>query len=168
MGREKGSSKEGKVRELGREKGSSKEGKVREYKEGKFIINGVIHCLNCILYVGHLFLTRFHKTRTGDFASRFQCMMSTSTIPSHVAGCRSRQHVGSFQRPMPHLAYHNKQSGAVEACWAHNPEVDGSKPFSAMNFFFHFTQLTFFFFFPSLYAAYIFFFFFFLFFPPHF
>ena len=29
-----------------------------------------------------------------------------------------------------------KQSGAVEACWAHNPEVDGSKPFSATNFFF--------------------------------
>ena len=27
-----------------------------------------------------------------------------------------------------------KQSGAVEACWAHNPEVSGSKPFSAMYF----------------------------------
>ena len=27
-----------------------------------------------------------------------------------------------------------KQSGAVEACWAHNPEVRGSKPRSA-NFF---------------------------------
>ena len=26
-----------------------------------------------------------------------------------------------------------KQSGAVGACWAHNPEVDGSKPFSAIN-----------------------------------
>ena len=24
-----------------------------------------------------------------------------------------------------------KQSGAAEACWAHNPEVDGSKPSSA-------------------------------------
>ncbi|GBN67190.1 hypothetical protein AVEN_160586-1, partial [Araneus ventricosus] len=24
-----------------------------------------------------------------------------------------------------------KQSGAVEACWAHNPEVRGSKPRSA-------------------------------------
>ena len=28
-----------------------------------------------------------------------------------------------------------KQSGAVEACWAHNPEVRGSKPRSA-NFSF--------------------------------
>ena len=28
----------------------------------------------------------------------------------------------------------SKQSGAVEACWAHNPEVRGSKPRSA-NFF---------------------------------
>ena len=27
-----------------------------------------------------------------------------------------------------------KQSGAVGACWAHNPEVDGSKPFSAKIF----------------------------------
>ena len=25
-----------------------------------------------------------------------------------------------------------EQSGAVEACCAHNPEVDGSKPFSAI------------------------------------
>ena len=30
----------------------------------------------------------------------------------------------------------HKQSGAVEACWAHNPEVDGSKPFSAIFFVF--------------------------------
>ena len=25
----------------------------------------------------------------------------------------------------------SQQSGAAEACWAHNPEVDGSKPSSA-------------------------------------
>ena len=31
-----------------------------------------------------------------------------------------------------------KQSGAVEACWAHNPEVRGSKPRSARDFFFLF------------------------------
>ena len=31
---------------------------------------------------------------------------------------------------------HQQQSGAVEACWAHNPEVRGSKPRSANNFFF--------------------------------
>ena len=28
-----------------------------------------------------------------------------------------------------------QQSGAVEACWAHNPEVRGSKPRSANIFF---------------------------------
>ena len=28
-----------------------------------------------------------------------------------------------------------EQRGAVEACWAHNPEVDGSKPSAAMSFF---------------------------------
>ena len=27
--------------------------------------------------------------------------------------------------------FHAEQSGAAEACWAHNPEVDGSKPSSA-------------------------------------
>jgi len=27
-----------------------------------------------------------------------------------------------------------KQRGAVEACWAHNSEVGGSKPFAAMFF----------------------------------
>ena len=29
-----------------------------------------------------------------------------------------------------------EQSGAAEACWAHNPEVDGSKPSSATFFTF--------------------------------
>ena len=38
-----------------------------------------------------------------------------------------------------------KQSGAVEACWAHNPEVRGSKPRSA-NCFVHFYVMHFFFF----------------------
>ena len=28
-------------------------------------------------------------------------------------------------------SFHAEQSGAAEACWAHNPEVDGSKPSSA-------------------------------------
>ena len=32
--------------------------------------------------------------------------------------------------------WHRQQSGAVGACWAHNPEVDGSKPSSAKNLFF--------------------------------
>ena len=32
----------------------------------------------------------------------------------------------------------NQQSGAVEACWAHNPEVRGSKPRPAMYIFFFF------------------------------
>ena len=27
----------------------------------------------------------------------------------------------------------HKQGGAVEACWAHNPEVNGSKPFPPKN-----------------------------------
>ena len=31
-----------------------------------------------------------------------------------------------------------EQSGAVEACWAHNPEVRGSKPRSANFFLLHF------------------------------
>ena len=29
-----------------------------------------------------------------------------------------------------------EQSGAAEACWAHNPEVDGSKPSSAKSILF--------------------------------
>ena len=32
------------------------------------------------------------------------------------------------------VASNSQQSGAVEACWAHNPEVDGSKPSSASLF----------------------------------
>ena len=33
---------------------------------------------------------------------------------------------------------YKKQSGAVEACWAHNPEVDRSKLSSAIFFFLYF------------------------------
>ena len=34
-----------------------------------------------------------------------------------------------------HAVIYQQQSGTVEACWAHNPEVRGSKPRSARNFF---------------------------------
>ncbi len=33
------------------------------------------------------------------------------------------------------INFHREQSGAVEACWAHNPEVRGSKPRSARILF---------------------------------
>ena len=36
---------------------------------------------------------------------------------------------------------HVEQSGAVEACWAHNPEVRGSKPRSANHSFLDFVLL---------------------------
>ena len=39
---------------------------------------------------------------------------------------------------------HQEQSGAVEACWAHNPEVRGSKPRSARTIFLGFDFLSFF------------------------
>ena len=35
-----------------------------------------------------------------------------------------------------------EQSGAVEACWAHNPEVRGSKPRSAKGFYFRLPSFT--------------------------
>ena len=45
---------------------------------------------------------------------------------SHVTGYKY------LNLKMLHLAV--EQSGAVEACWAHNPEVRGSKPRSANCF----------------------------------
>ena len=32
------------------------------------------------------------------------------------------------------ISHKAEQSGAAEVCWAHNPEVDGSKPSSAKHF----------------------------------
>ena len=53
--------------------------------------------------------------------------------------------------------YQLKQSGAEEACWAHNPEVRGSKPRSANFLFFIFFSfllfLVFFFFFFFFFSA---------------
>ncbi len=42
----------------------------------------------------------------------------------------------SFTTLSANNIFHIKQSGAVEACWAHNPEVRGSKPRSAKYFFY--------------------------------
>ena len=42
--------------------------------------------------------------------------------------------------PSLHLTLQSWQSGAVEACWAHNPEVRGSKPRSAKKKYFNLTQ----------------------------
>ena len=39
----------------------------------------------------------------------------------------------SFEKKLP-SGFTEEQSGAVEACWAHNPEVRGSKPRSANVF----------------------------------
>ncbi len=41
----------------------------------------------------------------------------------------------SFTTLFANCIFHVEQSGAVEACWAHNPEVRGSKPRSAKHFF---------------------------------
>ena len=56
-------------------------------------------------------------------------------IPS-FALC-SYRHLGTLtnQSSKETFQRHAKQSGAVEACWAHNPEVRGSKPRSAIFIF---------------------------------
>ena len=43
-----------------------------------------------------------------------------------------------FEKTCEWKLVQGKQSGAAEACWAHNPEVDGSKPSSAMTILFKF------------------------------
>ena len=50
-----------------------------------------------------------------------------------VYSCISCLHVPFL--PKETSQRHAKQSGAVEACWAHNPEVRGSKPRSAIFIF---------------------------------
>ena len=37
-----------------------------------------------------------------------------------------------YNKTIHQVYQHMKQSGAAEACWAHNPEVQGSKPCSAI------------------------------------
>ena len=53
------------------------------------------------------------------------------------AWLKSKRNPRKADKSCVRLAFiHQQQSGAVEACWAHNPEVRGSKPRSANNFFF--------------------------------
>ena len=41
-----------------------------------------------------------------------------------------------YKYPFSTHTLRDKRGGAVVACWAHNPEVGGSKPLSAMFFIF--------------------------------
>ena len=49
-----------------------------------------------------------------------------------------RRHCGAspFEVEKYDTRLHRQQSGAVVACWAHNPEVRGSKPRSAKRLYF--------------------------------
>ena len=49
----------------------------------------------------------------------------------HVAGAKFKNSIYTNVFPFPSISS-NKQRGAAEACWAHNPEVGGSKPSSAI------------------------------------
>ena len=61
-----------------------------------------------------------------------------SQLPTQFSWYKSineQHHLGSARSFCGHILLSlQKQSGAVEACWAHNPEVRGSKPRSAKPF----------------------------------
>ena len=64
---------------------------------------------------------RFEKTEQLSFRQE----------PTNSRICKS-QFQKLYEKEFPDVS--RKQSGAVEACWAHNPEVRGSKPRSASSF----------------------------------
>ena len=57
----------------------------------------------------------------------------TGQLDSQKSKMYMKAHYGNFK-----VCGYQEQSGAVEACWAHNPEVRGSKPRSANIFKFIF------------------------------
>ena len=59
------------------------------------------------------------------------CRILLLQLSFEAAGRRSPFAVDSMRRTR---LCDEQQSGAVEACWAHNPEVRGSKPCSARTF----------------------------------
>ena len=61
-----------------------------------------------------------------SYHSNFRALLVQAYI--NLGTLTNRSSKETFQR-------HAKQSGAVEACWAHNPEVRGSKPRSAIFIF---------------------------------
>ena len=65
-------------------------------------------------------------------------MLIQSCYTYWVCGCRPSGLMDEAQYIVSSIPIFGfwKQSGAAEACWAHNPEVDGSKPSSATVLFF--------------------------------
>ena len=60
------------------------------------------------------------------------CRTQLPQLPVMIGHCISQSILFYVTRLLPNCI--NEQSGAVEACWAHNPEVGGSKPLSASFF----------------------------------
>ena len=74
---------------------------------------------------------------TISYPSFLKCRLGIVTrLPKLQIKCShlSHAHFDKLQCYVKALYIH-KQSGAVEACWAHNPEVRGSKPRSAKSVF---------------------------------
>ena len=62
------------------------------------------------------------------------CRTQLPQLPVIIGHCISQSILSFIPRLLP--GGNSEQSGAVEACWAHNPEVGGSKPLSASYFVF--------------------------------
>ena len=65
-------------------------------------------------------------------SSNTQRSKHLQTVRCYTYCCKEKNVCGLFLDKKYWEIYHEKQSGAVEACWAHNPEVQGSKPCSAI------------------------------------
>jgi hypothetical protein len=89
-----------------------------------------------------------------NWAISFSCYrpiierLNQSVMPNQIraynmnSGCRRTFKLTDIQRYLFSISLlYGAQSGAVEACWAHNPEVRGSKPGSANRFCISFTDV---------------------------
>ena len=70
------------------------------------------------------------------FTIQKKCLLNFTSCYSLVQGSAPCFFRDSYQISIDDLHKAVEQSGAAEACWAHNPEVLGSKPSSARSIFF--------------------------------
>ena len=115
------------------------------------VVRRVIHCATSPRTLNPLVHMRGHPARAHDIDVSFAHLSTFESCKNSIFANAEdffwRQQIQraqngyciSFLREWdlrPFSVIYDKQSGAVEACWAHNPEVRGSKPRSAKRVFY--------------------------------
>ena len=94
-----------------------------------------VPCARCLLCgVPRLNTIKFLCTADAHDGFGLVCYIVPVSVAQWITRLPTEQKIGGSNPPGNSNGSFFQQCGAVEACWAHNPEVVGSKPTTAITF----------------------------------